>query len=249
LRLIDVKTFIKEYGIKSLVCCFSGGKDSLAMTHFVMSEIREFESPIGIHVVFVDTGVMLPVTVKYVEKVCAEQGWPLRILRPKQNFWELAERWGCPSPNRRWCCRALKLDPIRDFVVTLPPQRGECVGIKWCDSRKRSKLRQIQYKRRSRSWGYLPIVDWTDEQVWAYIRRHRLPEPPHYRMGIPETCVCGAFGHKKEWMALRAHFPGLFAKFVDLEKRLRPGRTAFYDKGQRLSTKEILAQKTLEEFM
>jgi len=246
LKLLNPQDFVREYGIRSLVACFSGGKDSLAMTHYIFSETDGLPD-LDRYVVFVDTGVMLPISVEYVEKVCAEYGWPLHVLHPKQDFWQLAPKWGCPSPNRRWCCKHLKLEPIWRFMATLPFQRGEAVGMKWCDSKRRSRLPQIMYKRKTKSWGYLPIVSWSDEQVWVYIRRHRLPTPPHYRLGLNETCVCGAFAHWKEWMALKAHFPELYARFVELEKQFLPGRTAFYDKGRRISAKEILAQKTLDE--
>jgi len=245
------KEFVKEYGIRSLVCCFSGGKSSLAMTHYVMSELRKINSPeLEKIVVFVDTGVMLPPAREFVEKVSKRYRWFLKVLHPKLDFWSCAARWGTPSIKRRWCCKTLKLQPIFDFIKTLPYQRADLVGFRKDETaERRRKLPEVRYLKRIRSWVYYPIKNWTKKDVMDYIREHNLPMPPWYRMGLKETCICGAYAHKKEWMIIKAHFPELFQRFVELEKhRLKWGRTVFYDKGP-LSALELSKQKTLTEMM
>jgi len=241
------RDFIKEYGIRSLVCCFSGGRSSLAMTHYILEEIRGIESRLEVHVVFVDTGVMLPTTEDYVRSVAERYGWPLTVLKPKVDFWRYAARYGTPSIKRRWCCKILKLQPIFDFVKQLPFQRAELLGFRADEVERRRRRPQIWYRRKTRSWVYYPIKDWTRKDVINYIKEHGLPDPPHYRLGLKETCLCGAYAHKKEWMIIKAHFPNFFRKFVELEKkRAKWGRTAFYDHGP-LSAQELLKQKTLDE--
>jgi len=237
------RDFVREYSIKSLVCCWSGGRSSLAMTHYVLSQLENVE--VTKYVVFVDTGVMLPLTRTYVEETAKEYGWPLRVLRPSTDFWSYATRYGVPSIKRRWCCKYLKLQPMHDFVRVLPPQRVSLIGFRADEVPRRQKRPQIWYDKRIRGWVYYPIKTWTRKDVLNYIKQNGLPMPPWYRLGLKETCMCGAYAHKKEWMIVKAHFPELFQKFVELEKhRLRWGRTAFYDRGP-LSAIELAKQKTL----
>ena len=243
-----VKNFIKEYSVRSLVCCFSGGKDSLVATHYTLSEIAGFEPAPEIHVVFVDTTVMLPITIEYVKEVCARYGWPLKILRPEPDFWTLAKKWGVPSRKQRWCCYHLKLKPIFDFVRKLPPQRAMIVGLRRDESKRRTKLPQVIYRKKARAWGYAPIIDWTEKDVLNYIKEHNLPIPPHYRLGLKETCMCGAFTSKKELMIMKALFPSLFKKFLALEEVFGDNRSVFFDRGK-LFARELAKQKTLTCFI
>jgi len=239
------KEFVKEYSIKSLVCSFSGGKDSLAMTHYVMSELNGIN--IDKYVVYADTGVMLPTTTPFVEKVCKDFGWNLKIVYG--NFWDHIEK-GMPMPSmrRRWCCGICKLYPIHDFVKTLKPQRAEVTGLRQDESPNRMKLKgkSLFYLKKSYVWKYAPILDWTEKQVFSYIRNHNLPMPPHYAMGIKETCQCGAFGSKKQMMILKAQFPELFQKFIDAEAGFKSQGAAFYFQNKPVYAKDLAKQKTLE---
>ena len=237
------KEFVKEYSIKSLVCSFSGGKDSLAMTHYVMSELEGIA--IDKYVVYADTGVMLPTTTPFVEKVCKDFGWDLKIVYG--NFWNHIEK-GMPMPSmrRRWCCGICKLYPIRDFVKTLKPQRAEVTGLRKEESIRRRNLKELFYLRKSFVWKYAPILDWTEKQVLSYIRKNNLPMPPHYSQGIKETCQCGAFGSKKQMMILKAQFPDLFKKFIDAEAKFKTKGAAFYFQNKPVYAKDLAKQKTLE---
>ena len=244
---MEPKRFVEEYGIRSLVCCFSGGRSSLVMTHYVLSQLRDVD--VDKYVVHVDTGVMVPMTEEYVRKVADLYGWPLTVLKPEVDYWKYAARYGTPSPRRRWCCKYLKLKPISDFIRRLPPQRAELLGFRADEVERRRRIPQVRYRKKTKSWVYLPIRDWTMRDVLNYIRKHGLPDPPHYRLGLRETCLCGVFAHKKEWMIIKAHFPDLFQKFVELEKhRLKWGRTAFYDGGP-LSAVELNKQSTLDRWI
>jgi len=247
MKAFTPREFVREYAIRSMVCCFSGGKDSLVATHYVLSELEDFD--VEKYVVFVDTTVMVPITVDFVKETAKRFGWNLKILYPNPNFWTLAEKWGTPTKRRRWCCYALKLKPIQDFVRDLKPQRAEVLGLRRDESTKRANLRQVIYKRKVRSWGYAPILDWSEKQVLAYIKRHNLPMPPYYRLGIKETCMCGAFSSKRELMIVKALWPELFEKFVRLEDGFKPHYATFYFNNKPCYARDLAKQKTLTEYM
>ena len=241
-EVLRPKEFVEEYCIRSLVCCFSGGKDSLVATHYVLSELEDVDI-----VKYVDTTVMIPIAIDYVKKVSRCFGWNLKILRPNPDFWALAEKWGCPTMNRRWCCYHLKLKPIFEFVRDLVPQRAMVTGLRREESKRRQKLPQVYFRKKPYAWSYAPIIDWTEKQVLTYIKEHDLPMPPHYRVQIPETCVCGAFTNKKTMMIIKAQFPELFKKFLELEKRFKSGGAAFYFNNKPTYARDLTKQKTLLE--
>jgi len=217
----------------------------LVATHLTYKALKDWSGKIC--VVTVDTTVMIPPAIPFVEKVAKEYGWELHILKPKKSFWEQVERRGMPSMNRRWCCYLLKLEPIIEFMRIQKPPRTTVTGLRRQESSRRKNFSQWIFQHRSWSYNYSPIIDWSDEQVLRYIRQHNLLEPPWYRLGVKETCMCGVFSCPREMMCVRANWPEFFQQFIEIEKRFRKGGTAFYFQNRPYSAKEFLKQKTLEE--
>lgn len=91
---ISIQQFIKEYAVKSIASCFSGGKDSLVATHLVMNELGN-RPDIDKWVVFADTGIMLPTTEPFIQDVCQTFGWKLKIVQG--NFFDEAQTRACPG--------------------------------------------------------------------------------------------------------------------------------------------------------
>lgn len=239
---MEPKDVVAEYCIKSLVCCFSGGKDSLAMTHYLHSELQG--SDIDIHVVYADTGIMLPTTRPFIEDVCSEFGWKLKVV--EGNFFEKAQKIGMPRMRHRWCCWACKIKPISEFTKTLPPQRCEAVGVRQDESMRRRDLKnEIYYLKKGRVWKYAPILAWSEKDVLRYIRDNDLPMPPHYKLGLKETCMCGVYSSKRQMLILKAQFPELWKKIVDLEANFRKGGAAFYFNYKPVYAKDLAKQQIL----
>lgn len=68
---------------------------------------------------------------------------------------------------------------------------------------------------------WLPIFDWSDEQVWAEIDRSGLPVHPAYAAGMPRlSCVfCVLAGRKELTLAARLN-PGLARAYVAVERQV-----------------------------
>jgi len=244
---MNPREFVEEYYIKSLVCCFSGGKDSLVTTHYTLSELENVD--VNKYVVYVDTSVMLPGTTEFVKEVSSQYGWNVEVLMPEIDFWTWVgkKKMPMPSMHRRWCCAKLKLDPIKNFVKDLPPQRAEVTGLRRDENERRKNMPQHFFLKKSWVWKYAPIIDWTEKDVLRYMRKHDLPMPPNYRMGIKETCLCGAYSNKKQMEIVRGRFPEFFQKFVELEREFKSGGAAFYFQNKPQYAKDFLKQKTLDE--
>jgi len=71
---------------------WSGGKDSTVALHLIL---RAWKDP---KVVFVDTGITLPETLEYINKLKEEWNLNVTILKPEINFWEYVKNVaGFPS--------------------------------------------------------------------------------------------------------------------------------------------------------
>jgi len=242
--------FVERYSIRSVAYCLSGGKDSLVATHYMESELGDLRAELERHFITVDTTVMIPGNVEWLRQVVADLfDAELTVLRPQKTFWELVDEFGAPTMRRRWCCYHLKLEPIMRFMQTLPAQRAEVVGLRRVESRKRAKMPGIILKRRSLSWGYAPIIDWSDEQVRNYIHQHRIPINPVYRTPVKETCLCGVFASPKRIEAVRALYPELFNKFVEAESRFRKGGAMFFFQNRPWRARDLFKQALLDEFV
>jgi len=77
----------------------------------------------------------------------------------------------------------------------------------------------------AKEWGeweqvkvYAPILTWSDEEVWTYIRANNLPVSPAYQaLHISGDCLCGAFGSDEELAMLRAFYPQEYQRIIDLQ--------------------------------
>jgi len=240
---MNPKEFVEKYTVKNVVCCFSGGKDSLVATHLTHRVLEGWGGKI--FTVTVDTTVMIPLAIPFVEKVAKEYGWNLHILKPQKSFWEQAERKGSPTMFRRWCCYGLKLKPIFDFVKKLNTPRATITGLRTQESVRRRNYKQVYFHKEAWCFSYSPIIDWDDQKVNTYIKQNNRPLPEWYRLGLKETCMCGAFASEKELSIVKALYPKFFQQFVELEKMFRKGGAVFYFKDRPYYAKEFLKQQTL----
>ena len=105
---------------------FSGGKDSTAILHIARKA--------GVtQAFFIDTGIEFPETVEFVRS----QG--VEVIQKAGDFWQAAEKAGPPGKDNRWCCKLLKLHPLKLYLAGV----GPCVtiqGNRWYESWNRADL-------------------------------------------------------------------------------------------------------------
>jgi len=150
-----------------------------------------------IHVISTDTLVENPVIAQWVEasldtmKVYADQQnmpiQPHRLVPPVENrFWTNLIGKGYPAPwgKFRWCTDRLKISTSEKFLKDLSEANGEAIlalGQRRGESVKRDGVMEKfsestrEHLSRNRNphlprvWVYLPIEDWTSDDVWEYL--------------------------------------------------------------------------------
>jgi len=250
-KLLSIVRYVHA---KAILFCFSGGKDSLVSTHLGWNWTNK--SKVFRKVIHVDTTVSLPKVQDYVKKVAKLYGWDLKILKPSKSFWELAEKKGMPTLNRRWCCEWLKLKPMFEYACSLKkPVVLFVLGLRRSESVRRSKMPDL-WKRKYRGWlffNYSPIMDWNNEDIKSYIGHYGLRINPLYDIiGHSGECICGVYASFKELQVIRANFPEFLEKFKKLEdawkrsKKWKNTKYTFYVNNKRLKVDDLLKQLLLE---
>ena len=138
---------------------FSGGKDSIVLLDLVRRSGVKHETHYNI------TTVDPPELTCFIREYYPE----VKRDRPAIGMFQLIIKNRMP-PTRtmRYCCRVLKeRGGSSRFVIT---------GIRWAESTRRQQRRMTEVCFNDSRKRYLhPLIEWTDADVWQYIRENQLP--------------------------------------------------------------------------
>lgn len=217
-----------------LVINFSGGKDSSAMLAYLCENYPRLPK----HVVFADTGWEHDDAEEWNRSLVARFGLPLHVVRnPNKDFFSMVRQRGkFPSPGQRQCTSDLKRDPIQTWIrrnVT-DPLVVNCVGLRAEESPARAKRPKLARDKRLTNskrtvWNWLPIHDWTEQQVRAYLAERSIPLHPVYRYLNRFSCQVCIYMTRRDLAAVKANNPAAFQRIADLESEIgftmQPGQT------------------------
>ena len=176
---------------------FSGGKDSTAVLHLARKAGVE-------KAFFIDTGLELPETVEFAES----QG--VEIIRKGGDFFEAVKKAGPPAKDRRWCCKLLKLRPLKIYLAGT----GPCVtiqGNRWYESWNRADLNETsQNPANPLQVNVSPIRNWRALEVFLYLWWQGVPINPLYEKGLERIgCYLCPAVLESEYEMLRGLHPEL----------------------------------------
>lgn len=175
-----LRSLRRKYLEKPIFVSFSGGKDSLVTLNLALDALG------NVPVLFNDTGLELPGTREYVEKLSQELGLKLIIADADDAFRSSFKIFGPPARDYRWCCKVIKLAPISRVVNKLFPRGAiSIVGVRRYESSARARSPRVWVNK----WlpkliSASPIMDWTALDVWMYIFMKKLKVNPMYSMGF-----------------------------------------------------------------
>jgi 3'-phosphoadenosine 5'-phosphosulfate sulfotransferase (PAPS reductase)/FAD synthetase len=167
--------------------------------------------------VAIDTGINIPAWLPFIQDLCSDQKWPLEVAGTNVSYEWLVLRFGFPGPGMhsvfmRWL-KERGIDQFRKHnpgaLLASGVRRGE-------SARRFGTVREWNVLGKMVVWA--PLINWTTEEVWAYMRQHNLPRSPCYAtLGVSGDCLCGAFAEKNEREALADCHPETFARVRALE--------------------------------
>lgn len=169
---------------------WSMGKDSTALLHLAL---RTFRGHLPFPVIHIDTTHKFPQIYAFRERLAREWNLDLRVITATE---ALAQGIG-PQNSRQTCCHQLKTQPLAAYVAA-EKLRGLVLAIRRDEHAVRAKERSFSPRAEDFSWDYHlqppefwgmapldpqpgehirvhPLLEWTEEDVWRYICRHRVP--------------------------------------------------------------------------
>ena len=184
---------------------YSGGKDS-----DVILELAKMAG-IDYRAIYKSTTIDPPGTIQHAREMGAE------VLRPKMSFYEIICEMGWPNMFTRFCCKYLKEYKVLDRAVQ---------GIRREESRKRAaRYKEPEYCRLYSKGEkvriYLPILEWTTEDVARFIEERGIKCAPHYydEQGCfhPERrlgCMCCPLQSKRLRREEFKKYPGMLKFYL-----------------------------------
>jgi 3'-phosphoadenosine 5'-phosphosulfate sulfotransferase (PAPS reductase)/FAD synthetase len=186
-----------------------------------------------------DTTAGFPEVESYVHDVCRQLNIPLETVRPPNDYFDLAKKWGIPGVKSRWCCKTLKVAPIRRYLAQVDGDVIVFDGIRAAESNIRATYLPIWYHPTFRCLSVSPIFHWSDNRIQDYVESNALPRSPATKLNTSAECWCGAYKSRKDFEALLSIHPEIFKKLVEVEKAQDGKFTFLYEEGQRISLNSL----------
>ena len=165
-----LKTIAEDYRPAILANAF--GPESMVMTDLIAKHELEID------IFSIDTGRLPEETHALAHSVHQRYGPVIQMVSPdadavaswtaehgQNGFYDAVE-------NRHGCCNVRKIEPLRK---TLEGRRAWLTGLRREQSASRRDLEASAWDDNYGLQKFNPMLEWTSEQVWAYIHDHAVP--------------------------------------------------------------------------
>lgn len=135
-----------------------------------------------------DTGRLFPETYALLDKTNLHYGIKIEVFCPQtEALQEMVNTQGInlfyeSIEKRHFCCQVRKLEPLSRAFRTLD---AWVCGLRRGQSVTRNDMRRVEWDERHGLLKINPLIDWSEEQVWAYVREHRVPYNKLHDQGFP----------------------------------------------------------------
>jgi len=163
--------FASSFGAEDMVVLDLIARDGLAISVFTL-----------------DTGRLPRETHALVQRVRSSYGLDIEIYQPwPESVDAYAAGYGIDGfydsiEARRACCAVRKLEPLRR---ALAGRKSWVTGLRREQADSRAGLETQERDEAYGLWKFNPLADWTEPQVWDYLRSQRVPYNALHDRGYP----------------------------------------------------------------
>jgi phosphoadenosine phosphosulfate reductase len=175
---------IKNFHPRLALSCSFGNPEGLVL----FDMMRRIEPRARIFVL--DTGRLHQATYDLIDRVRDRYDAEVEVVFPDTEavqrmlrehgtnlFYESLEK-------RQLCCRLRKVEPNRRYLSALD---AYVTGLRREQNVTRSGVRRVEVDEESSLVKLNPLVDWTADQVWRYVRKHGVPVNRLHAAGFPSV--------------------------------------------------------------
>ena len=142
----------------------------------------------GIRVFTLDTGRLHDETYEVMERVRVKYGVVIQSYFPDREKVEQLERekgfysFRESIENRKECCGIRKMEPLRR---ALSGMKAWMTGLRSEQAVTRSDMAVVEWDGGNGLAKVNPLIDWSEEQVWEYVRANDVPYNALHDRGFP----------------------------------------------------------------
>jgi phosphoadenosine phosphosulfate reductase len=161
---------VRQYG--RVVYSNSLGAEAMVLTDIIWSHVPEVD------IFSIDTGRLHEETYELLERLQRRYQRSIRVVYPDAQA--LEQLVGAQGVNgfyhsldaRLDCCRIRKVEPFKRAIAGYS---AWVTGVRREQSATRAKAEHVEWDADNGLMKVSPLLDWTEEQVWQYIRARKLP--------------------------------------------------------------------------
>ena len=183
-RAEDTITRLRDAQAEYKNVCYANslGAESMVLTELIWGSVPEID------IFSIDTGRMYPETYDLIERLQRRHGRTLKLYYPDATT---LEDWvGTNGVNgfrngvdaRRGCCAVRKVGPFRRALMG---KSAWVTGIRRGQSASRALAAPVEWDAEYGLHKVSPLLEWSEKEIWEYIRRKRLPYNPLHDAGFP----------------------------------------------------------------
>jgi phosphoadenosine phosphosulfate reductase len=173
--------FIKEYGQDTALSSSLGAEDQV-LTDMVLKVDK------SANIFTLDTGRLHPETYDVMDATNLKYGVKLNVFFPlNEKVEELYQKQGINGhfesiENRKNCCNIRKMEPLRR---ALKPLKVWITGLRAAQSVTRTDMPVVEYDENFEVIKVNPLINWSEEDVWNYIKQNNVPYNKLHDQGFP----------------------------------------------------------------
>jgi thioredoxin-dependent adenylylsulfate APS reductase len=177
---------IQRFHPRLVLSCSFGAPEGL-----VLLDLMHRIEPAS-RVFVLDTGRLPQATHDLIDRVRERYGKEIEVVFPDPRaVQEMVRRHGQnlffeSVEKRQLCCRLRKVEPMRRYFAEARVDAW-VAGLRREQSVTRQDARKVEIDATHGLVKLNPLVDWTDQQVWEYVREHNVPVNRLHREGYPSV--------------------------------------------------------------
>ena len=158
---------------------------SLSAEDMVLADLISRER-LPLEIFVLDTGRLHGDTLDLIGLIESRYGIAVRVYKPQpQAVSDYVVRFGrdafYESPDlRKKCCEIRKVEPLQR---ALAGKQAWITGMRRDQSASRIEIHIEEWDEKFNMKKFNPLADWSEEDVWAHIRRYEVPYNPLYDQG------------------------------------------------------------------
>lgn len=172
---------LAEYGDKIGLACSFGAEDMVLVDMIAKIDPKT-------RIFTLDTGRLAQETYNVMDEARVKYGIEFEVMFPRTEAVEAMEKEHGPNlfyngiELRKLCCNVRKMEPLKRAFSGLD---AWITGLRREQAVTRTGIAKVERDEGNDLVKVNPLVDWTEEQVWAYIKENDVPYNALHDQGYP----------------------------------------------------------------